>query len=181
MKNKYLEPIIERGYFEKGDIVSLRLNQFGNEQWAEDLSMIFPTENCVKNRSCMADAFWWHNTFCGFYIMEYKTLTYITEVGNDLVEQDIQPSMDALQKFSGDEKILVFAHYSPADKSLTSWTGETAIVFLGCYQLDLTKTKENGFAYLRLLSNRLYIGVNLDESICVSLDENLYNSTENCN
>lgn len=157
MQNKCLEPIIKRGYFEKGDILK------------EDLNLIFPKENCIKNCSCMADAFWQHDTFCDFYIMEYKTLSYIKEEDDDLIEQDCPVSVKALEKFSGNEKILVFAHYSPADKFLQRWIGESAIVFLGCYRVNIEKSIEFGSVYLKLLQEKVYIDIDSSEVIYAGL------------
>ena len=95
-----------------------------------------------------------------YNVICYECLPYIREDKDYCIETKgpLDNNIDALDELEDNKQIAIFACYCPTDQMKEGWSGNTAVKFLGVYNLDKERSKkENHLAFKRFSDNKLYI------------------------
>ena len=95
-----------------------------------------------------------------YNVICYECIPYIREDKDYCIETkwQLDNNIHAIDELEDNKQIAIFACYCPSDQMKEGWTGNTAVKFLGVYNLDKERSKkENHLAFKRFSDNKLYI------------------------
>ena len=87
-------------------------------------------------------------------------MPYIREDKDYCIETkwQLDNNIHAIDELEDNKQIAIFACYCPSDQMKEGWSGNTAVKFLGIYNLDKERSKkENHLAFKQFSDNKLYI------------------------
>ena len=146
---------------EKGDIIAQGAHILKEEFWKVLMNKLFYGEhNWTCNKSYLYSIEKLKNSLLPYDVICYECLPYIREDKDYCIETkwQLDNDVDAIDELEDNKQIAIFACYCPSDQMKEGWTGNTAVKFLGVYNLDKERSKtENHLAFKRYSDDKLYI------------------------
>ena len=99
------------------------------------------------------------NSLLQYDVFCYECMPYVREEGQYCIETKLplDASKVNVDNYDENRRIAILTCQSANDPKAEGWQGETALKFLGIYNLDIAKSKEENYLAFKLASKRLYI------------------------
>jgi hypothetical protein len=148
---------------EKEDIVAQGSHIFKN--YKEDFCKIllnklfYGEHNWVCCMSYQNSVNRFKHSLLPYDVVCYECMPYIREEGQYCIETKLPLDVSKVNvdDYNENRRIAILTCQSANDPKAEGWQGETALKFLGIYNLDIAKSKEGKYLAFKLASKRLYI------------------------
>ena len=145
---------------EKGDILAQGTHIFKMEFCGVILNKLFYGKHnwaCGMSYFNSIDSF--KNSLLQYDVFCYECMPYVREEGKYCIETKLplEASKVNIDHYDENRRVAILACQSANNPEAEGWQGETALKFLGIYNLDIAKSKEENYLAFKLANKCLYI------------------------